>query len=52
MINIQELLIPVIEEAQKASIDEAKQEAETTTVNTLTAEMMAQQAHDQIGTTP
>ena len=49
MIDIQELLIPVIEKAQNASIEEAKQEAETTTINTLTAEIMAQQVHNQKG---
>lgn len=50
MINVQELLIPVIKKAQNASIEEAKQEAETTTINTLTAEKMAQEVHNQIGT--
>ena len=51
VIDVQELLIPVKEKAQKALIEEAKQEAETTTINTLTAEIMAQQAHNQKGAT-
>ena len=46
---MQELLISVKEKTQKASIEEAKQEAEATTINTLTAQIMAQQAHDQKG---
>jgi hypothetical protein len=49
---MQELLIPLIENARKASVEEAKQEAEATTVNTLTAEMMAQQTHNQTGMIP
>ena len=41
----------MIEKAQNVSIEEAKQEAETTTLNALTAEMMAQ-AQNRIGTIP
>lgn len=48
---MQELLIPLIEKAQKVSIEEAKQEAEATTLNALTAEMMAQ-GQNQTGTIP
>lgn len=46
---MQELLVPVKENAQQVAIKEAKQEAETTTINTLTAQLMAQQAHGQKG---
>lgn len=41
----------MIEKAQNVSIEEAKQEAETTTLNALTAEMMAQ-AQNRTGTIP
>ena len=50
MIDMQEFLIPIKEKAQNIAIEEAKQEAETTTINTLTAQIMAQKAHDQKGT--
>ena len=43
--------MPVKEKALQAAISEAKQEAESTTINTLTAQMMAQQTHDQKGST-
>lgn len=46
---MQDLLVPVKVKAQEAAIEEAKQEAEATTINTLTAQMMAHQAHDQKG---
>ena len=46
---MQDLLVPVKEKARQAAIEEAKQEAETTTINTLTAQMMAHQTHDQKG---
>ena len=41
----------MIEKVQNISIEEAKQEAETTTLNALTAEMMAQ-VQNQTGTIP
>ena len=50
VIDMQQLLIPIKEKAHNIAIEEAKQEAETTTINTLTAQIMAQQAHDQKGT--
>lgn len=49
VIDVQDLLVPVKEKAQQAAIEEAKQEAETTTINTLTAQMIARQAQDQKG---
>ena len=49
VIDIQDLLVPVKEKAQLAAIEEAKQEAETTTINTLTAQMMVHQAQDTKG---
>ena len=49
VIDIQDLLVPVKEKTHLAAIEEAKQEAETTTINTLTAQMMAHQANDQKG---
>lgn len=48
---MQRLLVPVKEKALQAAIKEAKQEAESTTINTLTAQIMAQQAQDQKGLT-
>ena len=50
MIDIGDLLVAVKESAQQAAIEEAKQEAKAATINTLTAQLMAQKANDQKGT--